>query len=54
MIVQQQTLIKWLLFFKGRLDIVKYLIEHYGDVNLANAYNNTCITIAACEGHETG
>lgn len=37
--------------FSGRLDIVKYLIEHGADVNLANTYNNTSIMIAAYKGH---
>ncbi len=29
--------------FDGRLDIVKYLIEHKADIHLANKYNNTCL-----------
>ena len=33
--------------FEGRLDIVRYLIEHGADMNLANKYNNSCLMIAA-------
>lgn len=37
--------------FDGRLDIVKYLIDHYADIHMANKYNNTCLMIAAFKGH---
>lgn len=37
--------------FDGRLDIVKYLIDHSADIHIANKYNNTCLMIAAYKGH---
>lgn len=37
--------------FDGRLDIVKYLTDHYADIHIANKYNNTCLMIAAFKGH---
>ena len=37
--------------FTGRLDIVKYLVRHKADINLPNAYNNTCLMISAYKGH---
>lgn len=40
-----------LLLFTGHLDIVKYLVAHNAEVNLANAYNNTCLMISAYKGH---
>lgn len=38
-------------YFIGRLDIVKYLVAHNADINLANTYNNTCLMISAYKGH---
>lgn len=35
----------------GRMDIVQYLVTHGADINLANAYNNTCLMISAYKGH---
>lgn len=35
----------------GHLDIVKYLVAHNAEINLANAYNNTCLMISAYKGH---
>lgn len=37
--------------FDGRLDIVQYLVNHNADVNLPNAYNNTCLMISSYKGH---
>lgn len=37
--------------FAGHLDIVKYLVAHNAEINLANAYNNTCLMISAYKGH---
>lgn len=37
--------------YLGRLDIVQYLVSHGADINLANAYNNTCLMISAYRGH---
>lgn len=37
--------------FSGHLDIVKYLVAHNAEINLANAYNNTCLMISAYKGH---
>lgn len=36
--------------FDGRLDIVQYLVNHKADVNIANAYNNTCLMISSYKG----
>lgn len=33
------------------MDIVKYLVAHNAEVNLPNAYNNTCLMISAYKGH---
>lgn len=38
-------------YFIGRLDIVKYLVAHNADINLANTYNNTCLMISSYKGH---
>lgn len=35
----------------GRLDIVQYLVLHNAEINLANAYNNTCLMISSYKGH---
>lgn len=37
--------------FDGRLDIVRYLVEHQADISITNKYNNTCLMIAAYKGH---
>lgn len=37
--------------FDGRLDIVKYLIEHKADLHISNKYNNTCLMISCYRGH---
>lgn len=37
--------------FTGHLDIVKYLVAHNAEINLANVYNNTCLMISAYKGH---
>lgn len=39
------------IIFLGHLDIVKYLAAHNAEINLANAYNNTCLMISAYKGH---
>ena len=36
----------------GRLDIVRYLVMHGADIQMANAYNNTCLMISAYKGHK--
>lgn len=36
--------------FDGRLDIVKYLVDHGADVHKLNKYNNSCLMIAAYKG----
>lgn len=30
---------------------MKYLVAHNAEINLANAYNNTCLMISAYKGH---
>lgn len=53
LIIQTKTITHQIsvIISTGHLDIVKYLVAHSAEINLANVYNNTCLMISAYKGH---